>query len=277
MSLPNDGSGRAPVAIVPSTTSVTSGVEVTKKLVGAAIAFGDLLAGTLGPNGLDKMMYKTNGQTAVTNDGAKIVSELLVKHPAAKAFVALAQSQENACGDGVTSCLLIASNLMREAGRLFDKKLHPLVLVDGYQKALDITLQTLESKIITIRPDSIDDLRKVAKTAMGGTSAEAGGDLMADLVVTAAQLVAGERGGNLHISTEDVRMSKRGVGSIWDSRIIAGLIIEKRLELDRLPKSLDAGKVLVLSCPLQIESTTRDVEIEVEDPEKWASFMDAEE
>jgi len=277
MSLPNDGSGRAPVAIVSPTTSVTSGVEVTKKLVGAAIAFGDLLAGTLGPNGLDKMMYKTNGQTAVTNDGAKIVAELLVKHPAAKAFVALAQSQENACGDGVTSCLLIASNLMREAGRLFDKKLHPLVLVDGYQKALEITLQTLESKIITIRPDSIDDLRKVAKTAMSGTSAEAGGDLMANLVVTAAQLVAGERDGNLHISTEDVRMSKRGVGSIGDSRIIAGLIIEKRLELDRLPKSLDAGKVLVLSCPLQIESTTRDVEIEVEDPEKWASFMDAEE
>jgi chaperonin GroEL (HSP60 family) len=141
---------------------------------------------------------------------------------------------------------------MREAGILLDKRLHPLVLVEGYQKALEVTLQTLESNIITIRPDSIEQLGKVAKTAMSGTSAEAGGDLMSNLVVNAAQLVAGENNGHLHISTEDVRMSKRGVGSIGDSRLIAGLIIEKRLDLDRLPKSLDAGKVVVLSCPLEI-------------------------
>ena len=101
MTQPNDGSGRAPVAIVRPTTSVTSGVAVTQKLVSAAVAFGNLLKGTFGPNGLDKMLYKTNGETAVTNDGAKIVAELLVKHPAAKAFVQLAQSHENACGNGV--------------------------------------------------------------------------------------------------------------------------------------------------------------------------------
>ena len=125
---PNDGSGRAPVAIVRPTTSVTSGVAVTQKLVSAAVAFGNLLKGTYGPNGLDKMLYKTNGETAVTNDGAKIVAELLVKHPAAKAFVQLAESQENACGDGVTGCIIFASELMRESGVLLEKSLHPLVL-----------------------------------------------------------------------------------------------------------------------------------------------------
>ena len=108
----NDGSGRAPVAIVRPTTTVTSGVGVTQKLVTAAVAFGDLMQGTFGPQGLDKMLYKTNGETAVTNDGAKIVAELLVKHPAAKAFVQLAESQEQACGDGVTGCLIFASELM---------------------------------------------------------------------------------------------------------------------------------------------------------------------
>ena len=90
-------------------------------------------------------MYKTNGQTAVTNDGAKIVAELLVKHPAAKAFVQLAESQENACGDGVTGCIIVASELMREAGRLLEKGLHPLVLVEGYQRALQTTLDTLDA------------------------------------------------------------------------------------------------------------------------------------
>ena len=93
-----DGSGTAPVKITNSATSVTSGLGVTQKLVSAAIAFGNVLRGTFGPNGLDKMLYKTNGEAAVTNDGAKIVAELLVKHPAAKAFVSLAESQENACG-----------------------------------------------------------------------------------------------------------------------------------------------------------------------------------
>ena len=103
----------------------------------ASVAFGNLLKGTFGPNGLDKMMYKTSGETAVTNDGAKIVAELLVKHPAAKAFVQLAESQENACGDGVTGCLILASELMREAGRLLEKGLHPLLAVKGYQAALE--------------------------------------------------------------------------------------------------------------------------------------------
>ena len=143
MSQPNDGSGRAPVAIVRPTTSVTSGVAVTQKLVSAAVAFGNLLKGTFGPNGLDKMLYKTNGETAVTNDGAKIVTELLVKHPAAKAFVQLAKSQENACGDGVTGCLIFASELMRESGVLLEKGLHPLVLVNGFREAMDKTIQAL--------------------------------------------------------------------------------------------------------------------------------------
>ena len=102
--------------IVKQSTNVTSGIAVTQKLVTASIAFGNLLSGTLGPNGLDKMMYKTTGEASITNDGAKIVAELLVRHPAAKAFVSLAESQENACGDGVTSCLLFASELMRAEG-----------------------------------------------------------------------------------------------------------------------------------------------------------------
>ena len=277
MAQPNDGSGRAPVAIVRPTTSVTSGVAVTQKLVSASVAFGDLLRGTFGPNGLDKMMYKTNGQTAVTNDGAKIVAELLVKHPAAKAFVQLAESQENACGDGVTGCLIVASELMREAGRLLEKGLHPLVLVEGYQRALEVTLETLDSRVERILPTDTDRLLSVAKTAMMGTTAETGSDHLAQCIVTAAQTVASELDGVLHVRTEDVRMAKRGVGGIGDSRLVSGLILERRLDLDRLPRHLEGGKVAVLSCPLEIESSSREAEIEVTSPDQWVAFMDAEE
>ena len=143
----NDGSGRAPVAIVRPTTTVTSGVGVTQKLVTAAVAFGDLMQGTFGPQGLDKMLYKTNGETAVTNDGAKIVAELLVKHPAAKAFVQLADAQEQACGDGVTGTLLLSAELLLEAGRLLQKGLHPLTVIEGYNQANTIVLETI-SKLV---------------------------------------------------------------------------------------------------------------------------------
>ena len=277
MAQPNDGSGRAPVAIVRPTTSVTSGPAVTQKLVNASVAFGNLLKGTFGPNGLDKMMYKTSGETAVTNDGAKIVAELLVKHPAAKAFVQLAESQENACGDGVTGCLLLASELMREAGRLLEKGLHPLLVVKGYQAALETTLKVLDERVVRISPIDVERLILVAKTAMTGTSAESGSEHLARCIVEAAQTVSGESNGVLHVRTQDVRMTKRGVGTLSDTSLLQGLVLERRFDLDRMPRHLSAGKIAVLSCPIALEQSSRDAEIEISSPDQWVAFMEAEE
>ena len=277
MAQPNDGSGRAPVSIVRPTTSVTSGAAVTQKLVGAAVAFGNLISGTFGPNGWDKMLYKTNGEAAVTNDGAKIVSELLVKHPAAKAFVSLAESQENACGDGVTGCLIFASELMREAGRLLEKGLHPLTLVNGYRMAMQHTLEVVESLEQEISLEDTEKLVSIAKTALTGTSAETNGDELARIIVNAAQQVAiTSPDGVISVNTEDVRMAKSGNGSLSDTKLIKGMIVERKLNLDRLTRSLENGKVAVLSCPLEIQQTARDSEVEISTPEQWESFIDAE-
>ena len=277
MSQPNDGSGRAPVAIVRPTTSVTSGVAVTQKLVSAAVAFGNLLKGTFGPNGLDKMLYKTNGETAVTNDGAKIVAELLVKHPAAKAFVQLAKSQENACGEGVTGCLIFASELMRESGILLEKGLHPLVLVKGFREAMDKTIQALvnHSNQVSITDESI--LQSVARTAMTGTSVESVSKQLADIIVKAAIHVAEQNDDYTSVNIEQVRMAKKGIGSLSETKLIEGIIIDKNLDLERLPRNLTAGKVVVFSCPLEIEKSSYDSEIEISSTEQWVSFMDAEE
>ena len=274
---PNDGSGRAPVAIVRPTTSVTSGVAVTQKLVSAAVAFGNLLKGTYGPNGLDKMLYKTNGETAVTNDGAKIVAELLVKHPAAKAFVQLAESQENACGDGVTGCIIFASELMRESGVLLEKSLHPLVLVKGYQAAMQQTIAIWEenSHPVTLSDDA--KLRSVALTAMTGTAVEPVGEYLAELVVSAVQHVARRIDEQWLVNTETVRMAKKGTGSLSDTSLIKGIIFDKDLDLEKLPRKLTAGKVVVFSCPLEIEKTSYEAEIEISTTEQWSAFMAAEE
>ncbi|MEK9651164.1 MAG: TCP-1/cpn60 chaperonin family protein [Poseidonia sp.] len=268
----NDGSGRAPVAIVRPTTTVTSGLGVTQKLVTAAVAFGDLMRGTFGPQGLDKMLYKTNGETAVTNDGAKIVAELLVKHPAAKAFVQLAESQEQACGDGVTGCLIFASELMREAGRLLERGLHPLVVVNGFQLALEVTLSSLASLSEACNGRE-ETLLGVARTAMNGTSADTGSDTLASMVVQALNLVRSTDG----VDHEDVRMSKRTQGNIHDTRLVEGLLLDTALHLDRLPRQLSNGTVLVLTCPLDQEEAVRETEIEVEDAQQWLAFIEAKE
>ena len=268
----NDGSGRAPVAIVRPTTSVTSGVGVTQKLVTAAVAFGDLMQGTFGPQGLDKMLYKTNGETAVTNDGAKIVAELLVKHPAAKAFVQLADAQEQACGDGVTGCLLFASELMREAGRLLERGLHPLVCIQGYQTALEVALNHLETRSESLVHHD-DRLYSIAQTAMTGTSADTGDASLARFIVEALQTVASNDG----VDHEDVRIAKRTQGNLYDTRLVDGLVLDAALTLDRLPRNLEAGTVLDLTCHLDQEDTVRETEIEVEKADQWMAFIEAKE
>ncbi len=261
-----DGSGKSPVVITKGSTSVTSGVAVVQKLVSAATAFGNVLRGTFGPNGLDKMLYKTNGETAVTNDGAKIIAELMVKHPAAKAFVSLAESQENACGDGVTGCIILASELMSEAGRLLERSLHPLTLVKGYQMALDITMQTLEN-----RSKSLDqNLIEVSRTALVGRSTEGALDHLAQLIADAVDFIPDS-------DYQRVRMAKYGHGNASDSKLVKGIVLEKRIASDRMPRNLSNVKCATLTCPLEIEKTTRDAEIEINSPEQLAAFIDAEE
>ena len=260
-----DGTGKAPVVITKEATSVTSGVAVTQKLVSAAIAFGNVLRGTFGPNGLDKMLYKTSGETSVTNDGAKIVAELLVKHPAAKAFVSLAESQENACGDGVTGCIILASELMSEAGRLLERGIHPLVVVKGYEMALEKTLEVIASRTVS----ASGKLEDVARTSLVGRSTEGALDHLAALIATSAiQLPDSDY--------EKVRMIKDGQGTISDSRIVNGIIIEKRMALDRIPRHLSNIEIAVLSCPVELEKTTREAEIEISTPDQLEAFIDAE-
>ena len=260
-----DGTGTAPVRITNSSTSVTSGIGVTQKLVGAAIAFGNVLRGTFGPNGLDKMLYKTNGEAAVTNDGAKIVAELLVKHPAAKAFVSLAESQENACGDGVTSCILLASELMSEAGRLLERGLHPLILVKGYEMALSQTLDELDSRSKPLG----NNLEQVARTALVGRSTEGALDHLSKLIARAVEMIPDS-------DYERVRMAKAGEGTPATSTLIPGIILEKRLALERMPRKLSDAKIAVLSCPLELEQSTVAAEIEISTPEQYERFIDAE-
>ena len=189
-----------------------------------------------------------------------------MKHPAAKAFVSLAESQENACGDGVTGCIILASELMSEAGRLLDRGLHPLILVKGYQMALSEVMKVIDSRSKAVS----NKLVQVSRTALVGRSTEGAMEHLAGIISDAVNLIPDS-------DFERVRMVKSGEGTPESSRLIKGIIIQKGLALERMPRKLSASKVLVLSCPIELENTKVSSEIEISTPEQYEAFIDAEE
>ncbi len=266
----SNGPDKPRVAIVSEGTRITSGTEVQEKLIVAARVFSDLLKPTFGPRGLDKMLYKTDGSTAVTNDGAKIVAELLVKHPAAKMMVSMANSQEESCGDGVTTSMLICGSLLLEANNLLRKGLHPLTLVEGYELALDAARGQLEAE--SVEPDD-EALVAVAETALRGKGAEAALSLFAPMVVDALQTVSKNRG---YASAEHITMRKIGTGGLRDSRLVRGIVINRRVAMDGLPNDISDARVACLDTDLKIRDLSRDVEVKISNAEGLDSFIQAE-
>lgn len=263
------GAGPPQVRILRPESSVTSESAIQEKLIGAASIFADLLRPTYGPMGLDKMLYKSNGQAAITNDGAKIVSELMVKHPTAKAFVSLGESQESAAGDGVTGCILFAGALMHEAGLLINKGLHPLVIVEGYREASKITISKLDEIGFQYNED---DLLNVAKTALTGKVTTNNSEKISELVVNAINQIKSTS----TCDSENILMAKSSNNTPMSIELIKGLIIEKRLHLDKTPSELKNCKVALINGELGFRKPSRDSEIEINSPEELSQFLESE-
>ncbi|HIG03676.1 MAG TPA: hypothetical protein EYQ53_04780 [Candidatus Poseidoniales archaeon] len=270
------GTGEGPVVILRDSSTVTSGVEVQQKLISAAIAFGNILRRTYGPKGLDKMMYKSNGEVAITNDGAKIVSELMIKHPAAKAFVSLGEAHEEAAGDGVTGCILFAAELMQEAGRLLSRGLHPLVLIEGYAKALEIAIVNINQNAICFDRENNEQMTNVAMTALGGKFIANSGNKIANLISQSIQQTTFIEDGVINCSSERVILAKSRVGDLSESRLIRGVVIDKKVELAHGPRSINDANILLLTSLLGIKKTTIDAEIEITSPDQLVAFLESE-
>ena len=261
----DEAAGKPPVVILREETNVTSGTAVQEKLITAARVFADLLRPTYGPRGLDKMLYKTDGTTAVTNDGAKIVAELMVKHPAAKMFVAMAESQENSCGDGVTGTLLLSAELLLEAGRLLTKGLHPLTIVDGYNAACTTALATVSTLATPSTPESLEE---VAITSLTGKGAEGAAPVLSKMIVGALETVEGD--------TDHITMHKTNNGSLSDSNILHGIVVRRRILLDALPSLIDDAKVATINGDLGPRKQIRTASIEIEEASQLDAFLEAE-
>ena len=266
----SEDAGKPPVVIVKPETNITSGTDVQDKLISAARVFSDLLKPTFGPRGLDKMLYKTDGTTAVTNDGAKIVAELMVKHPAAKMMVSMGNSQEEACGDGVTTTMILCGALLQEASNLLRKGLHPLTLVDGYNSALAAAVEQMNQDTHTV---SDERLAAVTETALRGKGAEAALSHFCPIITDALNILASNRD---DAGAEHVAMFKTGIGGLHDSLLIRGIVVNRRVLMDSLPNRLNDAKVAVLGGDLKVRSMTRDAEIQITSADQLDSFVDAE-
>ena len=216
------------------------------------------------------MLYKTDGNTAITNDGAKIVAELMVKHPAAKMMVSMGNSQEETSGDGVTTTMLLCGALLEEANNLLRKGLHPLTLVDGYRLGLAACIEQMNTDV---REASEKRLTAVAETALRGKGAEAALDHFSSIISEALSILADNRD---NTGAEHVSMFKTGHGGLRDSRLIRGVVVNRRVLMDNLPNHLKDAKVAVLGGDLKIRSMTRDAEIKITSADQLDSFVDAE-
>ncbi len=263
-----------PIFILPEGATRTLGRDAQRNNIAAAKLVAETVRTTLGPKGMDKMIVDSLGDITVTNDGVTILKEMNVEHPAAKMVVEVAKTQEDEVGDGTTTAVVIAGELLKNAEVLLDKEVHPAVISRGYRMAAVKALEILENMAETVKPTDEATLMNIAQTAMTGKGAEYSKDTLAALAVKAVRMIAD---GDGSIDKENIKIEKRTGGSVEDSEMVKGIVIEKERVHQGMPKVVKNAKILLLNREIEIKKTEIDANIEITSPDQLQSFLDQEE
>jgi len=253
------------------------GREAQHGNITAAKVIAESVRSALGPKGMDKMLVDNFGDTTITSDGRTILDEMDVQHPAAKMLVEVAKTQDNEAGDGTTSAVIIAGELLSRAEELIDKNVHPTVIIDGYRKAADKALKTLEKIAIPVDLKSQDFLKKAATTSMGSKIVAEHKDYLADLTVKAMLAVAEKQNGVYKVDVDDVKVEKKTGESLSDTTLIYGIVLDKEIVQSGMPKRIEKAKIALIDASLEIEKTELDSKINIESPEMIEAFLNEEE
>jgi len=269
--------GGQPVLILPEGTLRNKGRGAQENNISAAKAVADAVRTTLGPKGMDKMLVDSIGDIVITNDGVTILDEMEIEHPAAKMMVEVAKTQNEEVGDGTTTAVVIAGELLKKAGELLEQEIHPTVIIRGFNLAKEKVLKAMDniSKPISLEDD--DELKKIAMTSMSGKSAYAYSEKLAKLVVKAVKQVAEKRDGKVIVDTENIQREKKHGGSSEDTELIEGIIIDKEVVHPGMPKVIKNAKIALLDAALEVKETETDAQIQITDPNKLQEFIDQEE
>ncbi|WP_336003326.1 thermosome subunit alpha [Halorientalis halophila] len=265
--------GNQPLIVLSEDSQRTSGKDAQSMNISAGKAVAESVRTTLGPKGMDKMLVGDTGSVVVTNDGVTILDEMDIEHPAANMIVEVAQTQEDEVGDGTTTAVVISGELLAKAEDLLDQDIHATILAQGYRQAAEKAKEILEDMAIDVAEDDTDILEQIAATAMTGKGAENAKDTLSALVVDAVRAVADEEG----IDTDNVKIEKVVGGSIDESELVEGVIVDKERVHDNMPYAVEDADVALLDTAIEVPETELDTEVNVTDPDQLQQFLDQEE
>ncbi|WP_044957537.1 thermosome subunit alpha, partial [Halarchaeum acidiphilum] len=265
--------GNQPLIVLSDDSQRTSGEDAQSMNISAGKAVAESVRTTLGPKGMDKMLVDSSGSVVVTNDGVTILKEMDIEHPAANMIVEVAETQENEVGDGTTSAVIVAGELLDEAEELLDQDIHATTLAQGYREAAEQAKEILSEISIDIDADDTEHLEQIAATAMTGKGAENAKDALSGLVVRAAQAVADDG----VVDTDNIKVEKVTGGSIDNSELVEGVIVDKERVNENMPYAVEDAKVALVDGALEVQETEIDTEVNVTDPDQLQQFLDQEE
>jgi chaperonin GroEL (HSP60 family) len=242
----------------------------------AARVIGEVLKTTLGPRGMDKMLIDSLGDITITNDGATILDEIDVEHPAAKMMVEVAKTQDDMVGDGTTTAVVLAGELLKKAEELLDQNIHPTVLVSGYRKAVQKAVETITKIASTVEMNDRETFKKVALTSMGSKAVGPAKEQLAEIAINAVKQIIEQRGERNVADIDNIQIIKKEGKSLYETRLVKGLIIDKEVVHSGMAKKAVNAKIALLDCPLEVEKTEVSAEIRIRDPTQMKAFLDKE-
>jgi len=273
--LTTTGSGQ-PVLILKEGTTRSRGKEAQRNNIMAAQVIGEVLKTTLGPRGMDKMLVDSLGDITITNDGAAILKEIDVEHPAAKMMVEIAKTQDDMVGDGTTTTVILASELLKKAEELLDQNIHPIILVSGYRKASQKAIEIINKLSTPLDINDRKTLLKVALTSMSSKSVGSAREHLAEISIDAVKQIAEVRGDKTIADIDNIQLVKKTGKSLLETQLIRGIIIDKEVVNPGMPKTKENAKILLLDAALEIEKTEMSAEIRIKDPSQMKAFLDQE-
>jgi len=269
--------GGQPVIILKEGTERSRGASARDANIKAAQIVAQAIKTSLGPKGMDKMLVDSFGDVTITNDGATMLKEMDVQHPAAKMMVEISKTQDDEVGDGTTTVVVLAGELLGKAVELMEKKVHATVIIDGYRDAQEQALKYLDEIAIKVDPTDKEVLKKVARTSMASKLIHGYSDYLSDIAIDAILQVAEEADGGYTVDLDNVKIEKKPGGSLTDTEFIKGLVIDKEAVHADMPKLVRDAKIGLLNAAMEIEKTEFDAKIHIESPDEMQAYLNQEE
>ncbi|KUO39838.1 MAG: thermosome subunit [Candidatus Hadarchaeum yellowstonense] len=268
--------GGQPILILPEKVQRYLGRDAQRMNIMAARVIAESVRTTLGPRGMDKMLVDNLGDITITNDGVTILEEMDVEHPAAKMMVEVSKAQEDEVGDGTTTAVVLAGELLKKSEELLEQDIHPTVIISGYRLAAEEAQRILEKMATPVTKDDEKILKQIAKTSMSSKGSEIHGDKLAELCVRAVKQIVEEADGKIEADIDNIKVEKKTGGSSADTQLIKGIVLDKEVVHPGMPKRVENAKIALLNLALEVKKTETDAKINITDPEQLKRFLDEE-